>query len=91
LTIDTGGITAAVLDPNYVLGTRFTVKFVVNANKTEVYYNGATTPSYVYNKSYSGGYFKVGAYTQSNCSTEGTCSADVYGEVKVYATVVTHS
>ncbi len=80
------------LDSNYTLGKRFTVRFVASGGKTMIYYNGAATPAYTLTRAYSGAYFKTGAYTQSNCSTEasGLCSANNYGEVVVYNAVVTH-
>lgn len=93
LFVDIGGTQGPILDANYVMGKRFTVKFVVTADKTSIFYNGSTTPAYTLNKSYSGAYFKAGAYTQSNCSTEGTaslCTANNYGEMVIYQLNVTH-
>ena len=92
LFIDINGSDGPTLDANYTLGKRFTVKFVVNGGKTSIYYNGSTTPAYTLSQSYSGAYFKAGAYTQSNCSTEasGDCSSSNYGEVVVYNVTVTH-
>lgn len=94
LYIDLNGVSGPILDPAYTLGKRFTVKFVVNSNKTSVYYNNSSTPAYVYSRSYSGAYFKAGAYTQSNCSTESaagaTCSTTNYGEVNIYSLSVSH-
>ncbi len=82
----------ATLDANYTLGKRFTVKFEATGGKTNIYYNGAPIPAYTLTRSYSGAYFKTGAYTQSNCSTEtsGACVASNYGEVVVYRATVTH-
>jgi hypothetical protein len=93
LFIDINGNDGPTLDSNYTLGKRFTVKFEVQNNQTKIYYNGSTTPSHTLNQTYSGAYFKTGAYTQSNCSTEGTstlCNNNNYGEVIVYQAVVTH-
>lgn len=93
LFIDINGSDGPTLDANYTLGKRFTVKFEASGNQTKIYYNGSTTPAYTLSKSYSGAYFKAGAYTQSNCSTEGTsslCNANNYGEVVVYQAIVTH-
>jgi hypothetical protein len=72
----------------YRLGTRFQAKFEVRDGETRVYYNGAlqTTLS----RDYSGAYFKAGAYTQANCGNADPCSADNYGEVKIYGLDVTH-
>jgi len=81
------------LDPDYKLGKRFKVKFVVSDSRTNVYYNNSTAPVYTLNKKYSDAYFKIGAYTQSNCSKEDSpslCNGDNYGEVVVYQVTVTH-
>lgn len=94
LFVDINGNDGPTLDANYTLGKRFTVKFEVQNNQTKIYYNGSSTPAYTLNKSYTGAYFKAGAYTQSNCDTEGdkggTCSANNYGEIVVYSVTVTH-
>jgi hypothetical protein len=73
---------------NYVLGTRFQAKFVVSGGQIKAYYNGVlqTTIS----KSFSGGYFKAGAYTQANCGNASPCSDSNYGEVEIYGLSVTH-
>lgn len=73
---------------DYVLGTRFQAKFVVEDGEIKAYYNGvlrATIP-----KSFSGGYFKAGAYTQANCEKSSPCGDDNYGEVEIYELSVTH-
>lgn len=94
LFIDHNGTDGPILDANYTLGKRFTVKFVVSAGKTAVYYNNSSAPIETYARSYSGAYFKVGAYTQSNCTEESnrnaTCSISNFGEVNVYSVSVTH-
>lgn len=77
------------LTNNYVLGTRFNVTFEVSGGQTRVYYNGVL--KYTMNMSYSGAYFKAGAYTQSNCSRETVCSASNYGEVVIYNLQITHN
>ncbi|MEJ2877564.1 chondroitinase-B domain-containing protein [Saccharothrix sp. CCNWLY140-2] len=73
---------------NYVPGTRFQAKFVVSGGQIKAYYNGVlqTTIS----KSFSGGYFKAGGYTQANCTNSAPCSDTNYGEVKIYGLTVTH-
>ena len=81
------------LDANYTLGKRFTIKFVVSDDRTKVYYNNSPNPVYTFNKKYSDAYFKAGAYTQSNCSREGSpslCDDGNFGEVIVYQATVTH-
>lgn len=93
LHVNVNGKNEKVLDANYTLGKRFSVKFEVNQDKTNVYYNGSSTPDYVLDRSYSNAYFKAGAYTQSNCEREGLadlCRSDNYGEVIIYQTSVTH-
>lgn len=94
LYIDINGTDGPVLDPAYTLGKRFTVKFVASGGKINIYYNGNTTPAYTLTKSITNSYFKAGAYTQSNCSTEqarGTqCSENNYGEVNIYGLSVRH-
>lgn len=92
LYVNVDGKNMYTLDSNYTLGKRFTVKFVATQGQTKVYYNGAAAPSYTLDKSYSGAYFKAGAYTQSNCSREASsaCTDSNFGEVIVYQVVVTH-
>jgi hypothetical protein len=94
LYIDIGGTDGPTLDANYTLGKRFNFEFVARNGAIEVYYNGGTTPVYKLNHAASSLYFKAGAYTQSNCSTESqygaTCGASDYGEVKIYGLQVKH-
>ncbi|EYF01166.1 polyguluronate lyase precursor [Chondromyces apiculatus DSM 436] len=91
LFIDLNGDDGPTLTSNYVLGTRFTVKFEVQNNVVKCYYNG--TLAYSYPKSFTGAYFKAGAYVQSSCQgskkiTGESCSA--YGEVELYDLQVQH-
>lgn len=84
---------AYTLDENYVLGKRFTVKFVASDGKISVYYNNGISPVFTLNKKVDLAYFKAGVYTQSNCETEkdsNLCSANNYGEVVIYKIKVTH-
>ncbi|OGG13233.1 alginate lyase [Candidatus Gottesmanbacteria bacterium RIFCSPHIGHO2_02_FULL_39_11] len=94
LFIDINGNDGNILDSNYTLGKRFTVKFVATGGSISVYYNNSPTPAQTISKSTTGCYFKAGAYTQSNCSTESsngaTCGANNYGEVHIYNVMVTH-
>lgn len=92
LYINVNGENVYSLDTSYTLGKRFSIKFVVNGGQTKVYYNSSSTPAFTLNKSYSGAYFKAGAYAQSNCSKEGAllCSDSNYGEVVIYQLAVTH-
>lgn len=89
LYVNVDGKNEYTLDGGYTLGKRFTVKFEVSGGQTKVYYNGAQ--AYTLDKSYSGAYFKAGAYTQSNCSKEDNCSDGNYGEVVIYSLSVSHS
>lgn len=90
LFIDINGNDGPTLTSSYVLGTRFKVKFVVANNQTKCYYNDVLM--YTYNHTYSGAYFKAGAYTQSSCTgTPGSSeSCSAYGEVLIYNVTVTH-
>ena len=90
LYVNVDGSNKLVLDSAYTLGKRFTVKFEVSGGQTKVYYNGNL--AYTLSKSYSGAYFKAGAYTQSNCSKESAnlCLSTNYGEVIIYSLSVTH-
>ncbi|MEU4745998.1 polysaccharide lyase family 7 protein, partial [Actinosynnema sp. NPDC023658] len=72
----------------YVLGTRFQAKFVVGDGRIKAYYNGVLQTTIT--KSFSGAYFKSGAYTQANCTNSSPCDAGNYGEVEVYRLTVTH-
>lgn len=91
LFVDINGVEGPTLDANYTLGKRFTVKFVSSEGQTKIYYNGSTTPAHTLSKNGSGYYFKAGAYTQSNCSKEASCSPSNYGEVHIYNLWVSHS
>jgi len=73
----------------YKLGQRFQAKFVVSGGQVKAYYNGTQVGSL--SKSFSGGYFKAGAYTQANCSNSSPCSATNYGEAILYKITATHS
>ncbi|PZR21935.1 MAG: alginate lyase [Citrobacter freundii] len=92
LFIDINGSDGPTLTSSYVLGTRFKVKFVVQNNQTKCYYNDVLI--YTHNQTYSGAYFKAGAYTQSSCKSGGnpgpTESCDAYGEVVIYGLSVSH-
>lgn len=103
LFIDIGGTAGPTLDPNYTLGKQFTVQFVAENGKIDIYYNGSTTSSYTLTRSISNAYFKAGAYTQSNCCTESgqardcgattgaSCGPSNYGEVVIYKVLVDHA
>ncbi|QQS60856.1 MAG: polysaccharide lyase family 7 protein [Candidatus Moraniibacteriota bacterium] len=93
LYVNVDGENEYVLDANYTLGKRFTVKFVAEKGKTSIYYNKQDDPVYVLDLDYSEAYFKAGVYTQSNCKTEEDkkyCQSDNYGEVILYNVEVIH-
>ena len=90
---------AKVITNSYTLGTRFQVRFVATTGKIEMYYKPEGTANFTLihtlNKTISGSYFKAGAYTQSNCTTESQynsqCAADNYGEVIIYNVTASHT
>jgi hypothetical protein len=73
----------------YVLGTRFQAKFVVSGGQVQAYYNGVLQTTIT--SSFSGAYFKAGAYTQANCTNSSPCTDTNYGQVVIYNVTVTHS
>jgi hypothetical protein len=87
LFVEADGDEVGVLDPNYVLGTRFAVELRATSSGIRVTYNGSRVVTY--KKSGTGYYFKAGCYTQSNVDRGDKASA--YGEVVVYALHVQHS
>jgi hypothetical protein len=92
LYVNVDGKNKYLLDGNYTLGKRFTVKFIVNNGQTKIYYNDSTAPVFTLNKKYSKSYFKAGVYTQSNCLKEesGNCNDQNFGEVILYDVQVSH-
>lgn len=84
LFIDINGATGPTLDSNYILGKRFSVKFVASDGTINIFYNGQATPALSLKKASAGNYFKAGSYTQSNCSKEKDCSNSNFGEVVIY-------
>lgn len=90
LFVDINGKPGPMLDENYELGKRFTVKFEAGDGVINVYYNGSEKPVYTLKKKGDGNYFKAGAYTQSNCSKESICEDNNYGEVMIYDLKLAH-
>ncbi|GAB4051279.1 polysaccharide lyase family 7 protein [Catellatospora paridis] len=78
-----------LITSSYQLGTRFEAKFVVSGGQVKAYYNG--TLQATLSKSFSGAYFKAGAYTQANCTNSSPCSSSNYGQVVIYSVTVSHS
>jgi hypothetical protein len=79
-----------LITSNYVLGTRFEAKFVVDDNTVQAFYNGQ--PQTTFPAKFSDAYFKAGAYTQANCEEDGVpCTSSNYGETTIYSLRATHS
>ncbi|MDI5976861.1 polysaccharide lyase family 7 protein [Amycolatopsis magusensis] len=78
----------ALIDENYVLGTRFQAKFEVRDGRIEASYNGV--PKVTLPATFAGAYFKAGAYTQANCARSAPCEAGNFGEVIIHGLSVTH-
>jgi hypothetical protein len=81
------GKSEALLDPNYQLGTPYSVRITAANSKVDVAYNGqqkATLPL-----AGSGWYWKVGAYVQSNSSHGDGAASE--GAVTVYSLNCVHS
>jgi len=77
---------AGTLDPDYRLGTIFTVQLTAADGRILVYYNGMLKVNFA--QVCSGCYFKAGAYLQSNVSYGDR--PDAYGEVVIYSLDVSH-
>lgn len=78
-----------LVDPNYELGTVFTVKFIVKDDVIAYEYNGVRLP-YTQRKKVSGCYFKAGNYTQSHRGTAPNESTEAYAETWIYDLQVSH-
>jgi poly(beta-D-mannuronate) lyase len=76
-----------VLDPNYVLGTRYTLQISATRSGIVITYNGAR--SIRYKETGEEYYFKAGCYTQSNEDQDEPDGA--YGEVVIYSLDVQHT
>lgn len=91
LFIDLNGDDGPTLTSSYALGTRFNIKMEVQNNAVNVYYNGSL--KHTYPKSFSGAYFKAGAYVQSSCQGSKKVSGEAcsaYGEAVIYDVWVQH-
>ena len=73
---------------DYVLGTVFEVKFVVEGDTIKAYYNGELQTTI--DVKFSNAYFKAGAYMQANCTKVDACNTGNYGEVVIYSLAVSH-
>ncbi|HEX4356591.1 MAG TPA: polysaccharide lyase family 7 protein [Pseudonocardia sp.] len=73
---------------DYALGTRFQARYEVSGGTVKAYYNGQLQATLA--KSFSGAYFKAGAYTQANCEKASPCDSGNYGETMIYNLQVSH-
>jgi hypothetical protein len=73
---------------DYALGTKFQARYVVSDGSVKAYYNGQLQATLA--KSFSGAYFKAGAYTQANCEKVSPCDSGNYGETMIYDLRVSH-
>lgn len=92
LFLEIDGSDGPVATSSYSLGQRVVLKFVVSNNQTRAYYNGSLF--HTHNQSYSGAYFKTGAYTQSACEGDNDVSGEScnsYGEVEIFDINLSHN
>ncbi len=73
---------------DYVLGTPFEARFVVEGDAIKAYYNGALQATI--DGKFSDAYFKAGVYVQANCSKVDVCNTGNAGEVVIYSLTVSH-
>ena len=93
LFLSHNGVKGTMLTDNYVLGTRFKIKFVVENDEIKSYYNNSSKPNEVYSINFPDAYFKAGCYTQSaSWGKNDNHNADRadYGEVVIYSLSVSH-
>ena len=83
-------IVYGVLDHNYILGTFFKIKIVVESDLIQVFYNNMLHPAVTFSLpvTINDCYFKAGAYTLSNVSKGDSPTA--YGESVFTELSVTH-
>jgi poly(beta-D-mannuronate) lyase len=79
--------TAGVLDPDYQLGTTFTVRIVAGGGFIDVYHDNVRKVRVSATR--TGCYFKAGCYLQTNTST-GDAPAD-YGQVEIFDLRLSHT
>jgi hypothetical protein len=80
--------TALVTD-HYRLGTRLPVRFVVQHDVVRAYVDDRLVAGF--KESFTGGYFKTGAYVQANCSNSSPCAATNAGAVQLFQLRTIHS
>jgi Alginate lyase len=77
-----------ILEPNYTLGTEFTVRILAANSMIQVFYNDTSEPQVTVSSTSERNYFKIGAYIQSNVA-KGE-DPDAYSEVWVRSLDVKH-
>lgn len=93
LFLSHNGAKGTMLTDNYVLGTRFKIKFVVENDEIRSYYNNSSKPIEVYPINFPDAYFKAGCYTQSASwgkNNNHNADASDYGQVVIYGLSVSH-
>ncbi len=86
LFVEGGGKNLGMLDPDYALGTEFTVRIVAAGGRIRVFYDGAEKVDV--ERRAEGCYFKAGVYTQSNLA-KGDLAGEA-GEVRIRDLAVSH-
>ena len=86
LFIERNKLDGVVLDADYKLGAKFTVKIEAAAGHIKVWYNDSLKMDWAVVK--TGCYFKAGCYTQSNAKRGD--SPESCGEVVIYNLLVEH-
>ncbi len=69
LQVQHSGKIVGILDDNFQIGKKFSIKIIVRNNITHIYYDDMTKVKVRISSKASKCYFKVGAYVQSNTST----------------------
>jgi len=78
----------ALVTDQYRLGTRFRGGFEVAGGHVKAFYNDSLIGTLT--SDFEGAYFKVGAYTQANCTRSAPCSESNHGETRVYGIELDH-
>lgn len=78
-----------ILDSEYSMGKKYTIKITASEGVIDVYHNDLNNSKISVPCNSTGNYFKVGTYTQSNPSKGD--DPDDYSEVWVYSLDVVHS
>lgn len=81
--VDAKGAVVRVLDANYTLGKKTTLKMQAGDKKLIVSHDGVIVATHTQKSTKAENYFKTGCYTQSNAAHGD--APDAYGEVHLYA------